>query len=100
MTRARIDIPDDKIAEFCRRNHIRRLALFGSVLRDDFRPDSDVDVLVEFDPKAKVGLRFFSMEEELSEILGRKVDLNTTGFLSPHFRNQVLAEAEVHYDAA
>ncbi len=100
MIRARIDIPNDKIAEFCRRNHIRRLALFGSVLRDDFRPDSDVDVLVEFEPEARVGLRFFGMEEELSEILGRKVDLNTAGFLSPYFRSQVLAEAEVHYDAA
>jgi len=100
MTRARIDIPNDKIAEFCRRNHIRRLALFGSVLRDDFRPDSDVDVLVEFEPDARVGLRFFGMEEELSEVLGRKVDLNTVGFLSPYFRSQVLAEAEVHYDAA
>ena len=95
-----IEIPKDRIAEFCRINHIRRLALFGSVLRDDFGPDSDVDVLVEFEPGARVGLRFFGMEIELSEILGRKVDLNTPGFLSDYFRDEVLAEAEVQYDAA
>lgn len=100
MPKARIDIPKDRIADFCRRNHIRRLALFGSVLRDDFRPGSDVDVLVEFEPDARIGLRFFALEEELSEILGRKVDLNTPGFLSDYFRDEVLAEAEVQYDAA
>jgi len=100
MTRARIDIPDDKIATFCRQNRITRLALFGSVLRDDFRPDSDVDVLVEFEPGTRVGLRFFALEDELSGILGRKVDLNTPAFLSAYFRDEVLAEAEVHYDAA
>jgi len=95
-----IDIPKDRIAEFCRINHIRRLALFGSVLRDDFGPDSDIDVLVEFEPGQSPGLRFFGMEIELSEILGRKVDLNTPGFLSDYFRDEVLAEAEVQYDAA
>ena len=95
-----IEIPKDWIAEFCRNNHIRRLALFGSVLRDDFGPDSDIDVLVEFEPDAHVGLRFFSMEIELSEMLGRKVDLNTPGFLSDYFRDKVMAEAEVQYDAA
>ena len=100
MARVRIDIPKSRIAEFCRRNHIRRLALFGSVLRDDFRPESDVDVLVEFEPDARVGLRFFALEEELSGIFGRKVDLNTPGFLSDYFRDEVLAEAEVQYDAA
>jgi len=101
MTRARIDIPNEKIAEFCRRNHIKRLALFGSVLRDDFRPDSDIDVLVEFEPEARVGLLTLAgMEIELSELLGRKVDLNTPGFLSRYFRDEVLAEAEVRYDAA
>lgn len=101
MSRARIDIPNDKIAEFCRRNRIRRLALFGSVLRDDFRPDSDVDVLVEFEPDARVGLLTLAgMEIELGELLGRKVDLNTPGFLSRYFRDEVLAEAEVRYDAA
>ena len=100
MAQPRIDIPRDRIAEFCRRNHIRRLSLFGSVLRDDFRPESDVDVLVEFEPDAHVGLRFFALEIELSEILGRKVDLNTSGFLSKYFRDEVLSEAQVQYDAA
>jgi predicted nucleotidyltransferase len=101
MRQAHIDIPKDRIADFCRRNHIRRLALFGSVLRDDFGPDSDVDVLVEFEPAARVGLlRLAGMEIELGEILGRKVDLNTLGFLSDYFRDQVLAEAQVQYDAA
>jgi predicted nucleotidyltransferase len=96
----RIDIPKEKIAEFCRRNRIRRLAFFGSVLRDDFTPESDVDVLVEFEPGTRVGLRFFGMERELSEVLGHKVDLNTPGFLSKYFRDEVIAEAEVLYDAA
>lgn len=97
--RARIEIPKEKVADFCRRNRIRRLALFGSVLRDYFGPDSDVDVLVEFEPNARVGLRFFGMERELSEILQCKVDLNTPGFLSKYFRDEVIAEAEVLYDA-
>jgi predicted nucleotidyltransferase len=101
MRQAHIDIPKERIADFCRRNRIRRLALFGSVLRDDFGPDSDVDVLVEFEPAARVGLlRLAGMEIELGEILGRKVDLNTPGFLSDYFRDKVLAEAEVEYDAA
>jgi hypothetical protein len=101
MGQVHIDIPKERIADFCRRNHIRRLALFGSVLRDDFRADSDVDVLVEFEPAARVGLlRLAGMEIELGEILGRKVDLNTPGFLSQYFRDKVLAEAEVQYDAA
>jgi len=100
MGKARIDIPRDRIAEFCRQNQIRRLALFGSVLRDDFTPRSDVDVLVEFEPGTRVGLRFFTLEEELSRLLGRKVDLNTPGFLSKYFRDEVIAEAEVQYDAA
>jgi hypothetical protein len=90
----------EEIEEFCRRNGIRRLALFGSVLRQDFTSDSDIDVLVEFEKGESVGLRFFEMERELSEILGRKVDLNTPGFLSPYFREEVLRNAEVLYDAA
>jgi uncharacterized protein len=97
---ARIEIPMEEIAAFSRRNRIRKLALFGSVLRDDFTPDSDVDVLVEFEPGTRVGLRFFALEQELSELLGRKVDLNTPGFLSKYFRDQVIAEAEVAYVAA
>ncbi|MEX0676355.1 MAG: nucleotidyltransferase family protein [Pirellulales bacterium] len=95
-----IDIPRDKIAAFCRENRIRRLALFGSILGEDFRPQSDVDVLVEFEPGARVGLRFFDMQDELSILLGRKVDLNTAGFLGKHIRDRVLSEAEVHYDAS
>lgn len=98
--KSKINISEEKIAAFCRRNRIRKLAFFGSVLRDDFSAESDVDVLVEFEPDAHVGLQFFKMEQELSEILGRKVDLNTTGFLSKYFREKVVAEAEVLYDAA
>jgi predicted nucleotidyltransferase len=94
---ARIYVDEEKIADFCRRNHIQRLSFFGSVLRGDFGPDSDVDVLVEFEPDHIPGLSFFSMEEELSEIIGRKVDLNTPGFLSHYFRDQAVAEAEVMY---
>ena len=100
MSRARIDIPKDKIADFCREWRIVEFALFGSVLREDFRPESDVDVLVEFAPECVPGLAFFTMEAELSEILGRRVDLNTPGFLSPYFRDEVLGEAEVQYVAA
>ena len=95
-----IEIPKDKIAAFCRKHHIRKLALFGSVLRDDFRPDSDVDVLVEFEPGYTPGLTFFSMEEELSKILGRKVDLNTPKFLSRYFRQEILNEAEALFVTA
>ena len=96
----RIKIPQEEIASFCQRHGIRRLALFGSVLGEDFTPESDVDVLVEFEPEVRVGLRFFAIEQELSELLGRKVDLNTPGFLSRHFREEVQLQAEVLYDAA
>ena len=99
-TRARIPLPLTEIEAFCRRNHIRRLALFGSVLRDDFTPDSDVDVLVEFEPGKTPGWAFFGMQDELSVILGRQVDLNTPGFLSPYFRDEVMSEAENVYVAA
>jgi predicted nucleotidyltransferase len=94
---ARIVVSQDKIAEFCRKHHIRKLAVFGSALRDDFGPQSDVDVLVEFDPEHVPGLAFFTMEAELSEIFGRKVDLNTPNFLSSDFRDEVIAEAEPQY---
>ena len=95
-----VQIPVESVAEFCQRNGIRRLSLFGSILRENFRSDSDVDVLVEFQPGVRVGLRFFTIERELSELFGRKVDLNTPGFLSKYFREEVLAEAVVQYDAA
>ena len=95
----KIDISPGNVANFCRRNHIRKLAFFGSVLRDDFKPDSDVDVLVEFEPSHIPGLKFFAMQDELAEMLGRPVDLNTPNFLSPYFRDEVMNELEVLYDA-
>ncbi len=100
MTRSRIPIPQDEIEAFCRRHHIRWLALFGSVLRDDFTDESDVDVLVEFAPDTLLGFAFFDMERELSRILHRKVELNTPSSLSRYFRDEVLQEAEVRYVAA
>lgn len=97
----RIAIDRERIAAFCRKHHIRKLALFGSVLRDDFRPDSDVDVLVEFEPGATPGLiRLAGMEIELSEMLKRKVDLRTPAELSRYFRDRVVKEAQVQYDVA
>lgn len=95
-----IQFPREKIAEFCKRNRIRKLSLFGSALRGELREDSDIDLLVEFEPGHVPGLAFFAMENELSEILGRKVDLNTPQFLSRYFREQVLAEAELQYAAS
>ena len=93
--------PDhEAIAAFCVRNHIRKLALFGSALRDDFSPASDIDVLVEFEPRHVPGLAFFRMEAELSEMLGRRVDLHTAGWLSPLIRERALASAELQYVAA
>ena len=93
-----IDIPHDEIAAFCQRWRIRELAIFGSALRDDFRPDSDVDVLVVFEPGMRIGLIGFArMENELSHILKRRVDLNTPNSLSRRFRGEVLREAKVVY---
>lgn len=97
---ARIQVPREERAEFCRRNHIRRLALFGSVLRDDFGPDSDVDVLVEFESGQVPGFGFITIQDRLSEIRGRAVDLYAPACISPYFREEVLGEAEVFYDAA
>lgn len=93
-----LEIPLDEIAAFCRRHHIRQLALFGSVLREDFSPDSDVDILVEFEPDHIPGLAFFTIQEELSHILGRPVDLNTPQFLSRYFREKVQIEAVSVYN--
>jgi hypothetical protein len=90
-------IPKDKIADFCKRHHIRRLAVFGSALRDDFAPGSDVDVLVEFQEGCTPGFAFFGMQEELSNLIGRKVELHTPNFLSTYFRDKVMGEAEVQY---
>jgi predicted nucleotidyltransferase len=100
MEKARPQLDHDRIAAFCRRRRIRRLGLFGSVLRDDFAPDTDVDVLVEFEPGAKTGLAFFEMQDELSAIIGRKVDLNTPGFLAPRIREKILREIQDIYVAA
>jgi predicted nucleotidyltransferase len=98
-SKAQLVVPKEMIAEFCRKHHIKKLALFGSVLRPDFREDSDIDVLVEFEPGHTPGLAFFSMQDELSEILGRKVDLNTPQCLSKYFRDEVMKEAVVQYAA-
>ena len=100
MAAPRIDVPVDRIAEFCRRHHILRLSVFGSILRDDFRADSDVDVLVEFAPGATPGFGFIGIQDKLTEILGRRVDLHTPASLSKYFREDVLREAEALYDAA
>ena len=95
---SQITLPKDKIEDFCRRHHIRKLSLFGSVLRGDFRPDRDVDMLVELEPGYSVGLiRLAGMEIELSSIIGRKVDLRTPAELSRYFRQKVLDMAEVQY---
>ena len=97
--RARIDVPADRIEEFCRNNHVTKLALFGSVLRDDFGPDSDIDVLVEFEPGRVPGLLGLArMERQLSAILDdRPVDIRTAEDLSPYFRHDVVESAEIQY---
>jgi predicted nucleotidyltransferase len=98
VKRKHLEISKDKLADFCQRNHIRWMAFFGSVLREDFSPDSDIDVLVEFEPGHVPGLALIRMQDELSELLaGRRVDLVTPKFLHPRIRNQVLAEMEVQY---
>jgi len=98
MTRARIPIPREPVEAFCKRHHIRRLSLFGSVLRDDFDASSDVDILVEFEPGRIPGvLKMAGLELELGEILGRKVDLRTPRELSRHFRQDVLKTCEEQY---
>lgn len=97
---AKIPINQARLTAFCRRHQIRRLALFGSVLTDRFGPDSDVDVLVEFEPGHPVGLfEIAGMEQELTDLLGREVDLRTPMDLSPYFREEVLQQAEVQYAA-
>lgn len=95
-----IPINREEVAAFCRRHHIRRLALFGSILREDFRPDSDVDVLVEFDPAHVPGLiTLMGMQLEFSKIIGREADFRAPGDLHRAFREAVTAEAEVLYAA-
>ena len=96
----RVSIDRDAVSALCQRHHIARLALFGSVIRDDFGPESDIDVLVEFQPGVRVGLAFIRIQDELSTVLGRTVDLHTPRGLSKYFRDQVLREAEALYVAA
>jgi predicted nucleotidyltransferase len=97
---SRINYDRNSLIQFCRKHHIHRLSFFGSVLREDFGPESDVDVLVEFDPNHIPGfLRLAAMERELSEIIGRKVDMRTPEELSKLFRDDVIASAEVQYAA-
>ena len=93
-----LNVPDDGLESFCRRHHIRKLSVFGSALRHDFGPESDIDMLVEFEPGHTPGLAFFGLQDELSELFGRKVDLNTPAFLSRHFRQDVMREARVQYE--
>ncbi len=94
----RISVPQTELADFCRRNHIRKLSLFGSVLSDAFGPQSDVDVLVEFEPGHIPGLSLIRMQDELSILFrGRKVDLVTPKFLNKRIRDRVIAEAAVQY---
>jgi uncharacterized protein len=93
-----LQIPQDKITDFCHRYHIRKLSLFGSILRDDFRPDSDIDVLVEFELGKTPGFAIVTMQQELSELFGgRVVDLRTPQELSRYIRDRVLSEAQVQY---
>ena len=100
MSQPKIPIPIDQIEGFCSRNRIRRLSIFGSALRDDFRPDSDVDVLVEFEPGAQVGLfALLSMQQELSALLNRSVDPVPQNGLKSVIRDSVLADAQVIYAA-
>ncbi len=95
-----IEIDEESLARFCRRNHVRRLSFFGSVLGKEFTAESDVDVLVEFGPEANVGLfEFVDLQHELSELLGRQVDLHTPASLSHFFRERVVGSAEVAYAA-
>ena len=100
MNGIHIEAPKEKLAEFCKKHHIAMLSFFGSVLRDDFTPESDIDVLVQFEPGRAPGLiRLSGMEIELSNILGRKVDMNTPRSISGYFRDKVMREAMVQYAA-
>ncbi len=93
-----VPIVADEIAAFCHKHRIRRLSLFGSVLRDDFHPESDVDVLIEFEPEVHVGWGIVTIADELSILLGWRVDLRTPAELSRHIRKRVLSEAQVIYE--
>ncbi len=95
-----IFFPKKELNSFCQRHHVHKLAFFGSILSANFGPESDIDVLIEFEPEYIPGLvEFIGMEMELTEMLGRKVDLNTPQSLSRYFRDRVIAEAKVQYAA-
>jgi len=99
MRKDRVNLTKEQITDFCKKNHIKKFAFFGSILRDDFRPNSDVDVLVVFDRSVPITLfDVAGMEIELTEMIGKKVDLRTPGDLSQYFRDEVVAEAEVQYE--
>jgi predicted nucleotidyltransferase len=100
MLAKNLTIPGQEIAEFCKKHNISKFSLFGSVLDERFHPASDVDILVEFIPGKEPGFAFFSMQDELSSLLGRPVELHTPNFLSSHFRNDVMETAEVIYAAS
>jgi hypothetical protein len=94
----RIPIDRDKLADLCRKHHIRKLSFFGSVLRDDFQPGSDIDVLVEFEPGQVIGFRIFRIEEELSQLLGgHKVDMINPKYINRRLKGRILATAQVQY---
>jgi predicted nucleotidyltransferase len=93
-------ISDRQLGQFCQNYHIRKLAFFGSVVRDDFKPSSDIDILVEFEPGFTPGFDFFLIEAELSRLLRHKVDLQTTNFLSPEIRQYAQTEAITAYEQA
>ena len=100
MTPMNINVSSELLAEFCRRHHIRKLSLYGSVLRDDFRPDSDVDVLVEFEPGHVVGYDIIDMEEELTRMFGgHRADIASPKYLNKRLRSRILQSAEVQYAA-
>ena len=94
-----LPVSPDQIREICQRYHIRELGLFGSAARGEMRPDSDVDILVEFDPEASIGWQFFDLEQELTTLFGRTVDLGTTASVKPRIRSSVLRDLRVLYAA-
>ena len=100
MDYAAVGLTPEQVKEFCQKHHIRSMAFFGSIVRDDFRPDSDIDVLVEFEPGHIPGFEFFQIEAELSQLTRRKVDLNTAKFLSQEILKSAIAEAVTVYEQA
>jgi hypothetical protein len=100
MSEPKIDFSRDELAALCRKHHIRRIAFFGSVLRDDFAPDSDVDMLVEFEPDMHPGMEIVDIEEEFTRILGgHKVDFVNPKYISRFIKDEVLSTAEEIYAA-